>query len=53
MRNSLIRFGKRAAATHDAEPLAQNGPFEGAGDDAMDGPRLMLYPMFGYRQNLY
>jgi hypothetical protein len=19
----------------------------------MDGPRLMLYPMFGYRQNLY
>ncbi|KAI6171018.1 hypothetical protein M3Y97_01096400 [Aphelenchoides bicaudatus] len=52
MRNSLIRFGKRASS--DDAPLAQNGAslYE-SGDDSMQGPQLMLYPMFGYRQNLY
>lgn len=51
MRNSLIRFGKRAQLPED--PLAHAGStlYDQGAD--FEAPQMMLYPMFGQRQNLY
>ncbi|KAI6188877.1 hypothetical protein M3Y98_00401800 [Aphelenchoides besseyi] len=50
MRNSLVRFGKRSSAESPLENLNEQLSYDNVGGANVDGPQLVMYPMFGNRR---